>query len=263
VAKSMANLHKAHLDDLEKTPMFLNLLEQGSLLKNAKAKSKKNIFSSVEESWLEEIMTLTSEEEISFLKDILPKGKESVVFSHNDIHSQNILLLNQTEKLVLIDYEYGSYNYRGYDIANFFNEAAIDYTYPEYPYYILDQNKYPKDSELIDFIKYYVFFSKVDGKTIDEVKVMYDEEYLRQVISEHYTLEEFNAKIEEIYEEVKVCAMLSNYYWILWAVFMSKNPSITFDYLHYAHRRFEVYQNLKQEYFSAKYPKIQDILMKN
>jgi len=36
-----------------------------------------------------------------------------------------------TEKLYFIDFEYGSYSYRGYDIANHFNEYAgyeCDYT---------------------------------------------------------------------------------------------------------------------------------------
>jgi choline/ethanolamine kinase len=263
LAQALAGLHKAHLDDLEKTPMFLEVLEYGSLMKNAEAKTQKEIYTPQEETWLTEIVTLISEEERTFLKGILPKGKESVVFSHNDIHSQNILLLNRTEKLVLIDYEYGSYNYRGYDIANFFNEATIDYTFSEYPYYTLDQNKYPSDADLIDFIKYYVFFSRFGDKSVDEVKAINDDEYFRQVICEHSNLDTFNAEVEEIYEEVKICAMLSHYYWILWAIVMSKNPNTEFDYLNYAHKRLEVYQNLKCEYLCTKGSKIETIESNN
>jgi choline/ethanolamine kinase len=263
LSKALSNLHKASLDELEKTPMFLQVLEHGSLMKNAETKAKKDIYSHEEKKWLEEIMALTGEEEVSFLKNILPKGKESVVFSHNDIHSQNILLLNRTEKLVLIDYEYGSYNYRGYDIANFFNEATIDYTSPEYPYYTLDQNKYPSHSDLMDFIKYYVFFSKFEGKGVDEERAMNDDEYFTQVINEHCNIDEFNAEVEEIYEEVRVCAMLSHYYWILWAIVMSKNPNTSFDYLHYAHKRLEAYQNLKREYTSSKDSNVEIILANN
>jgi len=232
--------------------MILQMLEHGSLMKNAEVKAQKKIYSPEEQKWLEEIMTLVSEEEKALLKEILPKGKESVVFSHNDIHSQNILSLHRSEKLVLIDYEYASYNYRGYDIANFFNEATIDYTLPEYPYFTMDQDKYPSKDDLMDFIKYYVFFSKFDNKSVDGVKAMNDKEYFRQVICEYSSLDAFNAEIEEVYEEVKVCTLLSHYYWILWHVVMSKNPSTDFDYLYCAHRRLEVYQNHKREYFASK-----------
>jgi thiamine kinase-like enzyme len=252
LTKALANLHKTDLNELDKTPMLQQLLEHGSLMKNAEAKAQKKIYSPQEQEWLAEIMTLVSEEEKALLKEILPKGKESVVFSHNDIHSQNILALNRSEKLVLIDYEYGCYNYRGYDIANFFNEATLDYTLPEYPYFTLDQNKYPSQDDLMDFIKYYLFFSKFDNKSVDVVKAMNDNEYFRQVICEHSNLDAFNAETEEIYEEVKVCTLLSHYYWILWYVVMSKNPSTEFDYLRCAHSRLEVYQSLKREYFSAK-----------
>jgi len=49
----------------------------------------------------------------------------------------NILLLHNTRKpkLVLIDFEYCSYNYRGFDIANHFAEWQYDYTTSEYPFF--------------------------------------------------------------------------------------------------------------------------------
>lgn len=49
----------------------------------------------------------------------------------------NILMRENTKKpeLVLIDFEYCSYNYRGFDLANHFAEWQYDYTAPEYPFY--------------------------------------------------------------------------------------------------------------------------------
>jgi ethanolamine kinase len=47
-----------------------------------------------------------------------------VVFAHNDLLSGNFMLNDEEEKLYLIDFEYGSYNYRGFDIGNHFNEYA-------------------------------------------------------------------------------------------------------------------------------------------
>ena len=57
-----------------------------------------------------------------------------VVFSHNDINTGNILVKEETEcrePVVLIDYEFASYNYRGFDLANHFNEWMYDYRYRE------------------------------------------------------------------------------------------------------------------------------------
>lgn len=42
-------------------------------------------------------------------------------------------------KLYFIDFEYGSYNYRGFDIGNHFNEyAGYDCDYSMYVFFLLD-----------------------------------------------------------------------------------------------------------------------------
>ena len=56
-------------------------------------------------------------------------GREDVLFTHNDIQENNILAWNNDKtKLTLIDFEYSSLNFRGYDIAAYMNETMIDYT---------------------------------------------------------------------------------------------------------------------------------------
>ena len=50
---------------------------------------------------------------------------------HNDLLAGNLLLTNSEEEgedtyITLIDYEYGSYNFRGYDIANHFNGMVFN-----------------------------------------------------------------------------------------------------------------------------------------
>jgi len=262
VAKSLANLHQIQFEGLNKTPMFLGTLqESGTLIKLVEEKSLRGIYSSMEERWLKEILSLVSEDEISFLKEILPKGENSVVFSHNDLHSQNILLLHKNQEIKLIDYEYSSYNYRGYDIANFFNESMMDYSNPEYPYYTLDESKYPNSDDLIDFIKYYLFFVKFRENNLDETLALNDDYYFKQIIVENSNLEEFDGEVDEIFREVKICAMLSHYYWTLWSVVMSKNPEIQLDYLHYAYKRLNVYKELKQDYFTTKSSDVQSVLV--
>ncbi|KAK1311643.1 hypothetical protein QJS10_CPA07g00704 [Acorus calamus] len=70
---------------------------------------------------------------VAVLKDLTDLINAPVVFSHNDLLSGN-LMFSDEEKLYFIDFEYGSYSYRGYDIANHFNEyAGFDCDYNLYP----------------------------------------------------------------------------------------------------------------------------------
>ena len=59
------------------------------------------------------------------LRKLLDTTPSPVVFCHNDIQEGNILLLSEpksTDSLMLVDFEYSSYNYRGFDIGNHFCE---------------------------------------------------------------------------------------------------------------------------------------------
>ncbi|KAF1761852.1 hypothetical protein GCK72_010111 [Caenorhabditis remanei] len=51
--------------------------------------------------------------------------EETVVFCHNDLTCSNILQLNSSKEIMFIDWEYATYNYRGYDIAMHLSETAI------------------------------------------------------------------------------------------------------------------------------------------
>uniref|UniRef100_A0A1I7V393 APH domain-containing protein n=1 Tax=Caenorhabditis tropicalis TaxID=1561998 RepID=A0A1I7V393_9PELO len=51
--------------------------------------------------------------------------EDTVVFCHNDLTSANILELNSNDEIMLIDWEFASYNCRGYDLAMFLSETAI------------------------------------------------------------------------------------------------------------------------------------------
>ena len=85
--------------------------------------------------------------EVDWLLGLILRLGSKVVFSHNDINTGNILVrylwfsinLNNTQLLrdeedgcdpvVLIDFEFSSYNYQGFDIANHFNEWMYDYRF--------------------------------------------------------------------------------------------------------------------------------------
>jgi choline/ethanolamine kinase len=62
-------------------------------------------------------------------------GQNELVLSHNDLHSQNMIWRNGDGRLFIIDFDYSCFNYRGFDVANFFNEFCFDYEYPKPPYF--------------------------------------------------------------------------------------------------------------------------------
>lgn len=78
-------------------------------------------------------------------KDIIPylqaQDEESIQFCHNDLNRLNILCSTLPDdqmdllSLKLIDYEYGEYNYLGFEIANYFNESCFDLTVKQFPFY--------------------------------------------------------------------------------------------------------------------------------
>lgn len=87
-------------------------------------------------------------------RDHLTKIRSPVVFCHNDMQEGNILLREDIEEptLVLIDFEYCSYNYRGFDLANHFIEWTYDYTKAEHPYYTAHKDHYPSKEEMVSTI---------------------------------------------------------------------------------------------------------------
>lgn len=103
--------------------------------------------------------------------------KSPVVFCHNDLQEGNILLRNQTnvedekrnlsnmsnevdyerltsDSLVIIDFEYCSYNYRGFDFANHFCEWVFDYTNEEPPFFYEVESNRPTEIQKVCFGKY-------------------------------------------------------------------------------------------------------------
>eukprot|EP00262_Sarcandra_glabra_P007918 TRINITY_DN21032_c0_g1_i1.p1 TRINITY_DN21032_c0_g1~~TRINITY_DN21032_c0_g1_i1.p1 ORF type:complete len:397 (-),score=75.26 TRINITY_DN21032_c0_g1_i1:222-1319(-) len=152
---------------------------------------------------------------INELKDLTDCLNAPVVFSHNDLLPGNLMLNDDEEKLYLIDFEYGSYSYRGYDIANHFNEyAGLDCDYNLYP---------DKDAQ-------YHFFRN----------------YLQPDKPQQVSDEDLRA----LYIETNSFMPASHIYWALWALIQAKMSPIDFDYLEYFFLRYNEYKKQKEKCFS-------------
>ncbi|XP_078409279.1 choline/ethanolamine kinase [Cetorhinus maximus] len=169
--------------------------------------------------------------ELASLRSLLEATWSPVVFCHNDVQEGNILYLaghdsSSTEKLMLIDFEYSSYNYRGFDIGNHFCEWMYDYTYDQWPFFKASMEKYPNRQQQLHFIRHYL--SEYSGNKGD-------------------SMHEDQTKIEEeMIIEINRYALASHYLWALWAILQAKISTIEFGYLDYALYRLEAYFEQKR-----------------
>lgn len=110
----------------------------------------------------QKLLAVDFESEIKYIQDILGRIRTPKVFSHNDLHQGNILLAKHSkrrptlkERLVFIDFEYCSYNYRAYDLANHFCEWCFEYDTPEYPHFMFFENRFPSEKIQHNFVRNY------------------------------------------------------------------------------------------------------------
>ncbi|XP_029439072.1 choline kinase alpha isoform X2 [Rhinatrema bivittatum] len=181
---------------------------------------------------LNKLLSYDLPQEMETLWSVLEATYSPVVFCHNDCQEGNILLLegresSEKQKLMLIDFEYSSYNYRGFDIGNHFCEWMYDYTYEKFPFFKSNLTKYPTKKEQIHFISSYMAEFQAGFENISN---------------------EEKSRIEnEMLVEVNRFALASHFFWGLWSILQAKISTIEFGYLEYALARFDAYYQQKRK----------------
>ena len=93
------------------------------------------------------------------LRSLVPR--ENVVFCHNDTNETNILSsLEDATKILLIDYEYGNWNPRFFDLAIYINEHICENVYSKgtgIAYYMAN---WPSDGEIEHLVRAYFTLQK-------------------------------------------------------------------------------------------------------
>ncbi|CAG0915631.1 unnamed protein product [Notodromas monacha] len=191
--------------------------------------------------------------EITWLKAALLSVDSPVVFGHNDLQEGNILIERgedaKISRLAFIDFEYCSYNYRGFDLANHFCEWMYNYKVDHPPYFSNTPANYPSVQSQLHFLRNYLealgkekasrsatssFTStKLDSGQVDESgsrERMYSEEELRKLLS-----------------EVDVFQLASHLFWSMWSCVNAVSSNIPFGYWDYAVCRAEAYLTHKQK----------------
>jgi len=150
--------------------------------------------------------------ELFNLRKRLSSQESPIVFCHNDLLGPNIIWEHKTDALNFIDYEYGGFNYRAFDIGNHFNEWAgfeFDYT------------KYPNKTQQYQFFHAY--------------------------LKEFYGTEPSENDLHNLYVEVNKFALGSHILWGIWALVQEYYSDIDFDFLQYGIDRFKQYFKIRDE----------------
>ncbi|XP_032293509.1 choline/ethanolamine kinase isoform X3 [Drosophila virilis] len=128
--------------------------------------------------------------------------------------------------LIIIDFEYCAYNYRGFDLANHFIEWTFDYTNPQFPYFHHYKEQYATAQQRRDFI-------------VNYLKKYHDDEHYEPNVEE----------LDTVDAEIRLFTMLSHLFWSLWSV-VNVTSAIEFGYWEYGISRILEYQKLKSAYLA-------------
>jgi len=164
------------------------------------------------------------EADIATVRALAARVDSPVVFSHNDLLAGNILVLGEGKgcpespgDLTFIDFEYGTWNHRGFDIGNHWNEyAGLD----------CDYRKFPSPDRQEHFVRAYLAAEGVctGGSTSGGDWGGRMAEAMRGVGA---------GEVRKVVREANVFSLASHMFWAVWAIVQSRYSAIDFDYLEY------------------------------
>ncbi|KAI9258191.1 kinase-like domain-containing protein [Phascolomyces articulosus] len=193
-----------------------------------------------QEEWKQKLEFLQVDKlprEIELCKNYIQKYPSPIIFAHNDTQYGNVLQLEKTGELVVVDFEYAGYNPRGFDIANHFCEWMYDYHGPNPASMDLDQ--FPTDEEQLRFLTAYI--------EADNEEEQHEEDSETKI---NNMTKDMDAKT--LQQEVLRWIMVPHLMWALWGLVQASQSEIDFDYFHYFTQRLQrfrkhLYEALEEE----------------
>ena len=175
-------------------------------------------------------------------QDSSSDNDNTIVFCHNDMLAANIMRHPETNKIQLIDFEYGGTNYKAFDIANHFNEHAGGTTAEEGA--TPDYNKFPtRERQRMFCVEYVKMAKKLDRQKSGLVEANNAEEKDADDVVDREAM--------ELLDQVKEFVLINHLYWGLWAVNQAAEEGCEeFDYITYATNRFNQFYKQKAEWES-------------
>uniref|UniRef100_A0A914ZMR0 Choline/ethanolamine kinase n=1 Tax=Parascaris univalens TaxID=6257 RepID=A0A914ZMR0_PARUN len=189
-------------------------------------------------------------EELELVKRCFQKSGSPIVFSNNDLHEGNLLLRDGVEvtdnglrgrkdedPLVLIDYEYASYYYRGFDLCHYCVECCQDNTNKSWPYYNIMQRQWPTEQHQRIYIGGYL-------DKADEIAKAEGGKRPRCVADLPLDRE---AAIQRLLKEIRQFAACPQLLWAIWSFRQAEEFPLEYDFFEYGFDRMAMYYSWKPE----------------
>ncbi|KAK1946234.1 putative choline kinase 2 [Phytophthora citrophthora] len=207
IAKQLRVFHELDID-IDRKPTYISSVRK--LLEVARVKCTDDKFKGVVD--LKQVT-----KDVDEMEKILAQVPSPIVLSHNDLQYGNIMK-NDAGDAVLIDFEYTSYNPRGYDLGNHFCEWAYDY-HKTVNAHLGDFTKYPTAEQQRTFCRAYLAGKNGDEKDVSENEV------------------------ESLRLEANTYSLASHLFWALWGYIQASQSTIDFDFLAYGKCRYDAYKS--------------------
>ena len=222
IIQKLAKLHSIKMEDINPVSYIKNFIQfDNPIIEKALFKLKENyILTSDQLHKYEIICKYFDKIELTKLQQSFKKLNYKLIrFCHNDLFINNVLLM-ESDDVYLIDYEYSNYNYFSYDLANYFQQFVYEYT-NEKPYYRVHLKNYPSNDVLRIYLEEYL---KNGDNTTSEI-----------------------CDIEKLIEDLKICTLHCNFFWMIWSLLMNGNPCYgEFDFVDFAYSRYNLYLKAKE-----------------
>jgi thiamine kinase-like enzyme len=154
-----------------------------------------------------------------------------MVVSHNDAHVLNAMTKSDYSKVYLFDHEYASYNFLGFDMANYNIESQFileNEIFPFYQNFITDFNEFGNDMRYNAYIKFIDKFAK-EKKHLFEGYNNFD-----------ILIEETKSK-DYYFKMMSMSSLMWFAFGVIYFDFKSIDTKTGFDYFHFCVDRLSVY----------------------
>ncbi|KAJ2552890.1 hypothetical protein EV175_003141 [Coemansia sp. RSA 1933] len=184
------------------------------------------------------------EETVQKFRALVHQMRSPLVFTHNDLRPDNILRLESNGKIEIIDYEYASYNYRGFDIANHFCELMVDYGHPEHAH-LLNLAKYPTEKQRYNYLRAYI---RAKAFIDDNVKAnagtaKTDSAHPMKIHAVKLSDSQIRKEVEALDREVTFFVTATHLYWGIHGLAKAPITENSFDYIGHATQRLLLFQS--------------------
>uniref|UniRef100_A0A0R3RKG7 Choline/ethanolamine kinase n=1 Tax=Elaeophora elaphi TaxID=1147741 RepID=A0A0R3RKG7_9BILA len=246
LGKVFARIHTLNVP-IAKKPMVLEVAD-GWLEKLGNKIRYKMRLKMIEADLSKLVTCAVLKNELEIVQLCLEKSGSPIVFCHNDLQEGNLLLhngyainengdfdINENEDPISpIDFEYASYNYRGFEFGNYICEYMLDYGNDKPPFYWIKRERIPPNEQL-----YRLFNSYLDE--IDKQKRNGDNFYRSRNLSLSR-----EAEIQELFIEARRFPAVSHLFWSIWSFYLAEGSlPISFDYISYGLDRIALYYEYK------------------